>query len=123
MQIAPVCWGAPAQALRTPLRLDSPEEVAAWCCANEALGLRSGAIVAVPNPEPMDADKIDALVETALTDYAASGELGGFPKDFPASSPPPPSSRFVCLFLLWRKYSFVVRHTRGELPSLAVTVL
>ncbi|KAJ1455893.1 pseudouridine-5'-phosphate glycosidase [Pelagophyceae sp. CCMP2097] len=53
-------------AYQAPMRSDTPGEVAAWLRANEALGLRSGAVVAVPNPRPLDSAFVDKAVHVAL---------------------------------------------------------
>ena len=58
-----------------------------WLTANTALGwvcldsgtsnrLQSGAVVAVPNPEPLDPDFVEAAVKTALAESVERGILG-----------------------------------------------
>ena len=54
--------------VRAPLRFDDPTQVAAWLAANDALGLTSGAILAVPNPAPMR--DVDGFIEDALAEAA-----------------------------------------------------
>ena len=51
---------------KAPLRVEGPEEVADWLMVNQSLGLRSGAVVAVPNPEPADGAIIDSALQQAL---------------------------------------------------------
>ena len=49
-----------------PMRVESADEVAQWIAANHDLGLRSGAIVAVPNPEPANEKLLNSALKTAL---------------------------------------------------------
>jgi pseudouridine-5'-phosphate glycosidase len=51
---------------KAPMRVETADEVAGWISANRNLGLRSGAIVAVPNPEPADENLLNSALRTAL---------------------------------------------------------
>ena len=51
---------------KAPIRVDKAEEVSDWIQANKSLSLTSGAIVAVPNPEPADEATIQTALDTAL---------------------------------------------------------
>jgi pseudouridine-5'-phosphate glycosidase len=61
-----------------PLRVDSPEDIAAIMHAQDGLGLTSG--ISVANPIPVDDEiprsRIDAIIEQALDDLAAKGISG-----------------------------------------------
>ena len=59
-----------------PIRVNSEDEVADWIHVNGALGLSSGAIVAVPNPEPADKKLVDDALETALCEVKERGISG-----------------------------------------------
>ena len=61
---------------QTPLRYDSPGEVAAWLAANQALGLHSGGLLVVPNPSAMPSDAIDVAIESALKEAEDLGIRG-----------------------------------------------
>eukprot|EP01050_Picozoa_sp_SAG11_P029412 SAG11_NODE_8273_length_1036_cov_2.138741_1_plen_94_part_00 len=52
--------------LPAPLRLDCAASVAAWLRAQRSMGLESGAVVAVPNPEPAPQALIDGAIAQAL---------------------------------------------------------
>ena len=62
----------------TPLRLDTPTEVAAMLRAMWALGDTGGALIANPIPEDVEipAGEIGPHIERALTDMAAQGVTG-----------------------------------------------
>ena len=64
--------------LRAPLRLDTPEEVAAFLAAKWRLGLRGGALIANPIPaeHEIPAGELDEAIRTALAAAAAEG-IGG----------------------------------------------
>lgn len=51
---------------KAPMRVNDAEEVASWLRVNRDLGMRSGAIVAVPNPEPADQAVVDSALGEAL---------------------------------------------------------
>ena len=51
---------------KAPIRIDQATEVAEWIEANKALRLQSGAIVAVPNPEPADPTVLNNALDVAL---------------------------------------------------------
>jgi len=61
-----------------PLRVDSPEEIAALMRAKDELGIRGG--ISVANPIPADDEipheQIDAIIEQALADLDARGITG-----------------------------------------------
>jgi pseudouridine-5'-phosphate glycosidase len=61
-----------------PLRVDSPEDIAAIMHAQDGLGLTSG--ISVANPIPVEDEiprsRIDAIIEQALDDLAAKGISG-----------------------------------------------
>jgi pseudouridine-5'-phosphate glycosidase len=61
-----------------PLRVDSPEEIAAMMCAMDDLGLGSGISVANPVPaaDEVPAERIDAAIAQALADADAAGIRG-----------------------------------------------
>lgn len=61
---------------RAPLRYDDAAGVAGWLAKNAELGLASGAVLAVPNPAPMDGDAIDGAIAAALEAAAARGVSG-----------------------------------------------
>ena len=61
---------------RAPIRVDTPEEVAAWLRVNKDLGLKSGAVVAVPNPDPADQAVVDGALEQALREVK-NGRIAG----------------------------------------------
>lgn len=64
--------------LATPMRLDTPEEVAALMRATWNLGLGCGVSIANPVPaeDEMARPDIDAIIEGALADCAENGILG-----------------------------------------------
>jgi pseudouridine-5'-phosphate glycosidase len=43
---------------------------------NASLGLRSGALVAVPNPQPLDSTVVERAVATALRESRERGIIG-----------------------------------------------
>jgi len=51
---------------KAPMRVDNAAEVADWIDANKLLNLKTGAIVAVPNPEPADTTLLNNALDTAL---------------------------------------------------------
>ena len=59
-----------------PNRVDSASDVADWINVNGKLGMRTGAVVAVPNPDPADRETIDKALETALREVSEK-EIGG----------------------------------------------
>jgi pseudouridine-5'-phosphate glycosidase len=61
-----------------PLRVDSPEQIAAMMRAMDDLGLGSGLSVANPVPveDEVPAERIDAVIEQALADADAAGVRG-----------------------------------------------
>ncbi|KAA0150739.1 hypothetical protein FNF27_03075 [Cafeteria roenbergensis] len=59
-----------------PLRVDTPEELAAVIAAARDMGLDHGFVLGVPNPEPADAGVIDAAITKALADAKAAGVSG-----------------------------------------------
>ena len=59
-----------------PIRVDDPSDVAKWLQINASLGLRSGAVVAVPNPEPADQATVDAALEQALREVKDDDIMG-----------------------------------------------
>lgn len=63
---------------RTPLRVDSPAEIAAMMRAMDELGIRSG--ISVANPVPVEdevpAERIDAVIDQALADADARSITG-----------------------------------------------
>ena len=70
----PAFWSR-ASGLKAPLRMDSPEEIAAAAAMRAALGLKGGQLVA--NPIPVEAeipqDQIMPVIEQALSEAAAQG--------------------------------------------------
>lgn len=70
----PAFWSR-ASGIRAPLRMDSPEEIAAAAAMRAALGLKGGQLVA--NPIPVEAeipqDQIMPVIEQALSEAAAQG--------------------------------------------------
>merc|ERR1712147_422598 len=75
--IASPSMGAGFGTARTaPLRYDDAAGVAGWLAKNAELGLASGAVLAVPNPAPMDNDAIDGAIAAALEAAAARGVSG-----------------------------------------------
>ncbi len=82
--VAVMCWKTDAfpafftvdSGEDAPIRVDSEVEVANWIRANGALGLSSGAVVAVPNPQPAKKDVIDSALSTALAEVRDKG-IGG----------------------------------------------
>ena len=68
--------------LRSPLRANSPRELAAMAAASRALGLQTGIVVAVPNPEPYaDPAALETCIQKALASAAQAGVSG------PATTP------------------------------------
>jgi pseudouridine-5'-phosphate glycosidase len=61
-----------------PLRVDSAEEIAALMRAKDDLGIAGGVSVANPIPaaDEIPAERIDAIIDHALTDMAALGITG-----------------------------------------------
>lgn len=59
-----------------PARADSPEEVARVLEAARACGLPSSVLVAVPNPRPAAAGRVQAAVEAAVAEAEAKGLRG-----------------------------------------------
>ncbi|MEU7369243.1 pseudouridine-5'-phosphate glycosidase [Streptomyces hygroscopicus] len=63
---------------RSPLRADSPEEIAAVMRAQWGLGMTAGLSIAnpVPEAEEIPAERIDGIIERALAEMAEAG-IGG----------------------------------------------
>ncbi|MCO8306378.1 pseudouridine-5'-phosphate glycosidase [Streptomyces sp. RKCA744] len=63
---------------RSPLRADSPEEIAAVMRAQWGLGMAAGLSIAnpVPEAEEIPAERIDGIIERALAEMAEAG-IGG----------------------------------------------
>ncbi|GAA3354739.1 hypothetical protein GCM10017744_014350 [Streptomyces antimycoticus] len=63
---------------RSPLRVDSPEEIAATMRAQWELGMTAGLSIAnpVPEAEEIPAERIDGIIEQALAELAEAG-IGG----------------------------------------------
>ena len=63
--------------LKVPMRLNTPAECANWLDANKMLRMKSGAVLAVPNPQPVgDPEMIDAAVATALEEMEEQNVVG-----------------------------------------------
>ncbi|CAM9666376.1 unnamed protein product [Ectocarpus sp. 6 AP-2014] len=68
---------SPSSGVPSPLRLDTPSQVAAAAKAGFDLGMRNGMVVAVPNPTPMSGGAgIDAAIHEALEQAEARGLKG-----------------------------------------------
>ncbi|CAM9767900.1 unnamed protein product, partial [Hapterophycus canaliculatus] len=71
---------SPSSGLPSPLRLDTPSEVAKAAKVSQAgfdLGMRNGMILAVPNPSPMSGGAgIDAAIQVALEEADERGLKG-----------------------------------------------
>lgn len=86
MGVPIVCYGTddfPAFWSRTsglpaPLRLDTPDEIAAFVRAKSALGIESGTMIANPIPaaDEISATEMAGYIERAITDSVAAGITG-----------------------------------------------
>ncbi|MBL1111767.1 pseudouridine-5'-phosphate glycosidase [Streptomyces sp. 110] len=67
-----------ASGFRSPLRVDSPEEIAATMRAQWELGMTAGLSIAnpVPEAEEIPAERMDGVIERALAEMAEAG-IGG----------------------------------------------
>ena len=70
----PAFWSR-ASGIKAPLRMDSPEDIAAAAAMRAALGLKGGQLVANPIPEADEIaqDQIMPVIEQALAEAAAQG--------------------------------------------------
>jgi len=67
---------SPRSGIQAPHVFQSEEDAAAALYAAESLGLQSGTVIAVPNPEPGEGEVIEAAVQRALAE-AVDAKIGG----------------------------------------------
>ena len=57
---------APSSGIVSPMSVDKIEDIAEILLAQKKLGLQTGTLVAVPNPDTANADKIEKAIQRAL---------------------------------------------------------
>ncbi|CAM9158179.1 unnamed protein product [Chrysoparadoxa australica] len=67
---------SPSSGVKSPLRLDTPSEVASLICASSDLGLEGGVVVAVPCPKTEAGDVIEQAIQEALQEAQIQGISG-----------------------------------------------